>query len=80
VAGATARGWASIRHRRPLLQTTVPLPTLIRDNRPLDHWLGELQGALNTVFARPEAQRGPTQERPTRRRNSTRQPAAMLPG
>jgi ubiquinone biosynthesis monooxygenase Coq7 len=35
----------------------VPLPTLIRDNRPLDHWLGELQGALNTVFARPEAQR-----------------------
>lgn len=35
----------------------MPLPTLIRDNRPLDHWLGELQGALNTVFARPEAQR-----------------------
>jgi ubiquinone biosynthesis monooxygenase Coq7 len=35
----------------------MTLPTLIRDTRPLDHWLGELQGALNTVFARPSAQR-----------------------
>ncbi|GAB3730826.1 2-polyprenyl-3-methyl-6-methoxy-1,4-benzoquinone monooxygenase [Silanimonas algicola] len=33
------------------------MPTLIRDSRPLDHWLGELQGALNTIFARPAAQR-----------------------
>ena len=36
----------------------MPLPTLIRDPGALDHWLGELQGALNTVFARPAAQRG----------------------
>lgn len=57
VAGATARGCASIRHCRPRLQTTVPTPTLLRDARPLDHWIGELQGALNTVFARPLAQR-----------------------
>lgn len=38
--------------------TVMTPPTLIRDTHPLDHWLGELQGALNTVFARPVARRG----------------------
>jgi ubiquinone biosynthesis monooxygenase Coq7 len=35
----------------------VPLPALHRQPSPIDHWLGELQGALNTVLARPVAQR-----------------------
>ncbi|MGL6290109.1 MAG: 2-polyprenyl-3-methyl-6-methoxy-1,4-benzoquinone monooxygenase [Silanimonas sp.] len=35
----------------------MALPVLVRDTRPLDHWLGELQGALDTVFARPAAGR-----------------------
>ncbi len=35
----------------------MPSPTLIRQPNALDHWLGELQGALSTVFARPAAQR-----------------------
>ena len=35
----------------------MALPVLIRDTRPIDHWLGELQGALDTVFARPAARR-----------------------
>lgn len=35
----------------------MPLPTLHRHTSPLDHWLGELQGGLSTVFARPSAQR-----------------------
>lgn len=35
----------------------MALPVLVRDTRPIDHWLGELQGALDTVFARPAARR-----------------------
>ena len=35
----------------------MPLPSLTRAHHPIDFWLGELQGALNTVFARPAAQR-----------------------
>lgn len=32
-------------------------PLLRRHHHPVDHWLGELQGALDTVFARPHALR-----------------------
>jgi ubiquinone biosynthesis monooxygenase Coq7 len=35
----------------------MPRPTLHREASALDHWLGELQGGLNTMFARPVAHR-----------------------
>ncbi len=39
--------------------------TLLRRTTPIDHWLGEAQGALDTVFARAHALRAnPAGERP----------------
>ncbi len=36
---------------------TTPCPTLTRRRSPLDHCIGELQSALDTVFGRPHALR-----------------------
>lgn len=41
------------------------MPILRRADAPFDHWLGELQGGLNTLFARPHAERAyPARETP----------------